>query len=80
VAGEAKLRLLGAFDMRRGGHRAAQDRKNENAMNASIFPVTELVIAGLTTMVAMRRAVIISSAYSNISGDGKFNAMGLFQS
>jgi hypothetical protein len=47
----------------------------QNAMNASIFPVTELVIAGFTTIVAMRRAAITSSAYSNISGDGKFNAL-----
>jgi len=47
----------------------------QNAMNASIFPVTELVIAGFTTIVSIRRAAITSSAYSNISGDGKFNAL-----
>ena len=47
----------------------------QKATKASIFPATETVIAGRTTIIAIRTAVITSRAYSKVSGDGKFNAM-----
>ena len=47
----------------------------QKATKAIIFPAAETVIAGRTTIIAMRIAVITSRAYSKVSGDGKFNAI-----
>jgi hypothetical protein len=52
-------------------HRTGSTQK---ATKASIFPVVETVIEGRATMIAIRSAVITSSAYSKVSGDGKLNA------
>jgi hypothetical protein len=53
-------------------HRTGRMQK---ATKPNTFPVMESVIEGRTTNVAISSAVITNSAYSKLSGDGKFNAM-----